>query len=59
MPAVLIETGFINNSEDLKRLMDPSFQDMIVKRIFNAINAYFAMEDPKFQPVYLKINSDQ
>lgn len=58
MPAVLIETGFINNNDELKKLMSPTFQDMIVGRIFNSVNNYFAKEDPKFQPNSIKVSTE-
>jgi len=40
MPAVLIETGFINNPEEEDYLNSPGGQDAIVKSIVTAINNY-------------------
>ncbi len=57
MPAVLVETGFINNSDEIKKLISPEFQDLVARKIFNSINKYFAKEDPKFQPTYLTLNN--
>lgn len=54
MPAVLIETGFINNNSELDYLMSSDFQQKVAVAIYNAINTYFSMEDPKFQPTLVK-----
>lgn len=40
MPAVLIETGFISNSEDLRILTDKNSQQRIAENIFKAFKAY-------------------
>ena len=40
MPNVLIEVGFITNSEEVKNLTSSKYQDKIVKGIANAIIAY-------------------
>jgi N-acetylmuramoyl-L-alanine amidase len=50
MPAILAEIGFITNSEDLKFLVNPQFQEATATVIFNAINSYFARTDPEFKP---------
>lgn len=53
MPAVLLEIGFISNTEELKNLIDPKFQQMTAILVYNAINAYFAENDSSFQPQYV------
>ncbi len=40
MPAVLIETGFMSNSEELSRLIDPEYQLKIATGIANGILSY-------------------
>lgn len=53
MPAVLLEIGFISNSQELKNLIDPQFQGYTAILVYNAINSYFAENDPSFQPRYI------
>lgn len=53
MPAVLLEIGFISNTEELKNMMDPKFQQLTAALVYNAINAYFAENDPSFRPRYV------
>jgi N-acetylmuramoyl-L-alanine amidase len=55
MPAVLLEVGFISNSDELRYLTNPDFQHATAVSLFNAINAYFAEIDPAFQPNSLAI----
>lgn len=40
-PAVLIETGFLNNAEDLKRLKDTKSQQLMSKDILKGITEFF------------------
>lgn len=54
MPAVLIETGFIANFSECKRLIDTKFQNNIAVAIFNGLNLFFAEVDPAFQPYQYK-----
>jgi len=53
MPAVLLEIGFISNSTELKNMIQPEFQQMTATLVYNAVNAYFAENDPSFQPRYI------
>ncbi len=39
-PAVLIETGFLTNKEDITKLIDPAHQDLLVDIIIKAIMNY-------------------
>ncbi|MFH1017466.1 MAG: N-acetylmuramoyl-L-alanine amidase [Pseudomonadota bacterium] len=41
MPAVLIETSFISNSREEKRLRDPGYQKLVAKAVVEAIDQYF------------------
>ena len=41
MPAVLIEVGFLTNSDEEKLITDESYQDKIVNSIITAIDKYF------------------
>ena len=41
VPSVLIEMGFLSNNSDLKKLIDPSFQNKLMKNIANIVEKYF------------------
>ena len=40
-PAILIETGFISNDNECKKLFDSEYQKQIVKAIIRAIDKFF------------------
>lgn len=42
MPAVLVETAFISNPEEEKKLASPVFQQSVADGIARAIAGYFA-----------------
>lgn len=48
MPAILIETGFLSNKDEARYLVDPSYQQLLAKAIFEALNNYFVSVDPAF-----------
>lgn len=39
-PGVLLEVGFITNQEDLKKMLDPKFQEMYADAVVRGVNAY-------------------
>jgi N-acetylmuramoyl-L-alanine amidase len=41
IPSILIETAFISNPEEEKRLNDPGYQDKLVEAIANGVRNYF------------------
>ena len=41
VPSVLVEMGFLSNNSDLKKLIDPSFQNKLMKNIADIIEKYF------------------
>ncbi len=41
MPAILIETGFLTNPMEARRLFDPRYQRLLAKGIVDGINSYF------------------
>ncbi|MBS3956695.1 MAG: N-acetylmuramoyl-L-alanine amidase [Clostridiales bacterium] len=53
MPAILVETGFMSNSSDLKRLRDPAFQRRAARGIARGIELFLASEP--FTRVYPRI----
>ncbi|MDR7193815.1 N-acetylmuramoyl-L-alanine amidase [Luteimonas terrae] len=46
MPAMLVETGFISNPEEERRLLDPAHQRRLASAVLNGINAYFIAQPP-------------
>lgn len=40
-PAILIETGFISNDDERKKLFDSEYQKQIIKAIIRAIDRFF------------------
>ena len=42
MPAVLIETAFISNPEEEKKLASPEFQQSVAEAVAKAVARYFA-----------------
>jgi N-acetylmuramoyl-L-alanine amidase len=46
MPAILIETAFISNSRDCKRLVNSNYQDRMCDAIVNGIREYINETNP-------------
>lgn len=46
MPAMLVETAFISNPDEEKRLKDPAFQQTLARAILAGIDAYFTRQPP-------------
>lgn len=42
IPSILVETAFISNPEEERRLNDPDYQDKLVEAIVDGIKTYFA-----------------
>jgi N-acetylmuramoyl-L-alanine amidase len=52
MPAILVETAFISNPRECKRLMDPSYQDRLCDGIVRGIEKYIHETTPTaYRPV--------
>lgn len=49
MPSVLVETGYITNSKERKRLFDPVYQDKIAQGIAEGISNYFANREKEME----------
>jgi len=41
IPSILVETAFISNPEEERRLNDPNYQDKMAKMIFDGVKKYF------------------
>lgn len=46
MPAMLVETGFISNAEEEKRLFDPNHQRKVAAAVLDGIRSYFTRQPP-------------
>ena len=46
MPAMLVETAFISNPDEEKRLADPAFQRTLAAAILDGVDRYFARQPP-------------
>ncbi len=46
MPAMLVETAFISNPEEERRLRDPAFQRKIAGAVLDGVNGYFSRQPP-------------
>lgn len=46
IPSILVETAFISNPEEEKRLNDEAYQDKLASAILNGIKAYFDKHPP-------------
>ena len=46
MPAMLVETAFISNPEEERRLGDPAFQRRIANAVLEGISTYFERQPP-------------
>lgn len=46
IPSILVETAFISNPEEEKRLTDDAYQEKMAKAIFSGIKRYFAKNPP-------------
>ena len=46
MPAMLVETAFISNPDEEKRLADRDFQRTLASAILDGVDAYFSRQPP-------------
>ncbi|TWG88743.1 N-acetylmuramoyl-L-alanine amidase [Luteimonas sp. J16] len=46
MPAMLVETAFLSNPEEERRLTDPGFQRTVARAILDGVDTYFASQPP-------------
>jgi N-acetylmuramoyl-L-alanine amidase len=49
VPSILVETAFISNPEEEKRLNDQAYQDRLARAILTGIKRYFAKNPPRPQ----------
>jgi N-acetylmuramoyl-L-alanine amidase len=46
MPAMLVETAFISNPDEERRLGDPSYQRQLARAVLDGVNTYFLRQPP-------------
>ena len=46
MPAMLVETAFISNAEEEKRLVDPAYQRKVASAVVDGITTFFTRQPP-------------
>jgi N-acetylmuramoyl-L-alanine amidase len=46
IPSILIETAFISNPDEERKLRDPAYQNKMAEAIFNGIKRYFSKNPP-------------
>jgi N-acetylmuramoyl-L-alanine amidase len=46
IPSILVETAFISNPEEEKRLLDENYQDQMAEAVLRGIRRYFAKNPP-------------
>lgn len=47
IPSILVETGFISNPEESRKLADSAYQDRIAQAIFSGVRNYFTRRPPE------------
>ena len=53
VPSILVETAFISNPEEEKRLNDEAYQDKLARALLEGIRDYFARHPPRPLPLAL------
>ncbi len=48
MPAILIETSFISNPKECKRLINPKYQERLCEAIVDGIKKYIKETNPNY-----------
>ena len=46
MPAMLVETAFISNPDEERRLTDPAYQRTVARAVLDGVNTYFTRQPP-------------
>ncbi|MBY0270028.1 MAG: N-acetylmuramoyl-L-alanine amidase [Burkholderiales bacterium] len=54
IPSILIETAFISNPDEEKKLKNPAYQHKMAEAIFNGIKRYFSKNPPLAPPQIAK-----
>jgi N-acetylmuramoyl-L-alanine amidase len=54
VPSILVETAFISNPEEEKRLNDEAYQDQLARAILGGIKRYLAKNPPRPSPIAMR-----
>ncbi|HET6756748.1 MAG TPA: N-acetylmuramoyl-L-alanine amidase [Burkholderiales bacterium] len=54
IPSILIETAFISNPEEERKLNDDAYQDKMAEAILSGIKHYFALNPPVSRPAFVR-----
>lgn len=46
MPAMLVETAFISNADEERRLIDPAYQRSLARAVLRGVDSYFTRQPP-------------
>lgn len=46
MPSMLVETAFISNPDEERRLVDPAFQRQLARAVLDGVDTYFRQQPP-------------
>jgi len=46
MPAMLVETAFISNADEERRLTDPAYQRKVAGAVLDGVQTYFTRQPP-------------
>jgi N-acetylmuramoyl-L-alanine amidase len=46
MPAMLVETAFISNADEERRLVDPAYQRKVASAVLDGVQTYFTRQPP-------------
>lgn len=56
IPSILVETAFISNPEEERRLNDTAYQDKLARAVLGGIKRYFAQNPPLSKPKLAQSN---
>ena len=56
IPSILIETAFISNPEEERRLNDEAYQDKMAEAIISGIRKYFSKNPPLAKSTLAKLD---
>lgn len=59
VPSILVETGFISNPEEARKLSTPAYRTQMARAIFNGIKQYFYQTPPAGTLIASRIQSGQ
>ena len=54
IPSILVETAFISNPDEEKRLNDDAYQDKLARAILSGIKRYLAKHPPRPSPIAMR-----